>query len=361
MVDGVRFVWLRTPSYRRNGALRVVNMLAFAASTRWGRWRRLVSAPHVIVGSSPHPFAAFAAQRLAHSLSVPFVFEIRDFWPQSLIDLGNLSRLHPFILVLSAIERHLLARAAEIVTPLPCAREYLVRRGVDGERVHWVPNGVDGLPKLAPAPVGGSRPFTIVYAGAHGLANGLDVVLDAAAHLQRIGPDVPIVFRLVGDGSEKPRLETRAAAEGIANVRFAPPVPKRDVPAMLAEADACLLILKDSPVFRWGVSPNKLFDYMAAARPVIFAVNAPNNPVADAEAGLTVRAGDPIALSAAAIAMARSAPEEREAMGLRGRALVAAEYTQEHLALRFEAALEAALLRAAAGRDVAPRRAFRRP
>jgi glycosyltransferase involved in cell wall biosynthesis len=321
--EGVTFIWLKTPSYGARWTARVWNMIVFAARLLTAPVLKQQSSPDVVIGSTPHLFSALAAWMLARSRRVPFVLEVRDLWPESLVALGRVSRWHPFILLLRSIEIFVYRRAAAILTLLPASHDYFVANGVRRERIHWLPNGVDisSIAPVSPPPAG--RPFVVMYAGAHGLANGLDVILDAARDLRANSGAVE--FRLVGEGPDKPRLVRRAAAESLANLRFEPPCPKQLVHSVLAQADAFLMVLARSPLFRWGISPNKLFDYMAAARPVIFAVSTPYNPVAEAEAGLTVEAGDAGAIAAAITALAEMSPERRWDMGKKGRA-----YVEEH-------------------------------
>ncbi len=339
-VEGVPFLWLRTLPYRGNSLARVGNMLTF--TWRVLRWapRVLTAPPDVIVGSSPHPFAAWAASRLAAHFRVPFVLEVRDLWPQSLIELGNFAPWHPFILGLAALERHLYRRAARIITLLPGAVDHIRAKGGDPARVVWIPNGLDLTLVPPPQPPPEDGVFTVMYAGAHGRANGLDVALAAARELQRVAAP-PVRFVFVGDGPEKPALQAQARAWGLRNVRFEDPVPKREVYRRLQQADAFLMILRPSPVFRWGVSPNKLFDFMAMARPVLFCVQTPYNPVAEAGAGLSVPPGNAQALARALQQLAALSPRERWEMGLRGRRYVERAHAMPVLAARLEQTLQA--------------------
>jgi len=335
VVDGVRFLWLRTPPYEGNSAQRLWNMMVFARKVLGLRAADLSGPPDVILGSSPHLFAAWAAERLARRYRVPFVLEVRDLWPQSLVDLGSFSEGHPFIRWLEYIERGLYRRARHVITLLPGAKEHIAQKGGHPDRITWIPNGIDADSLPLPEPPTPKDAFELMYAGTHGLANGLQVVLEAAEKLQ----DRPVRFRLVGDGPDKPRLMAMAEEKGLKNVVFEPPVPKSQIPGLLREADAFLMVLRDSPVFRWGVSPNKLFDYMAAARPVIFSVNTPLNPVAVAGAGITVPAEDADALAEAALELSATSPEERWQMGLRGRKYVEENHNLNLLANKLELVL----------------------
>ncbi|MBE3576264.1 MAG: glycosyltransferase family 4 protein [Limnochordales bacterium] len=321
-VGGVRFLWLRTPPYAGNTVARVRNMLSFSHRVYRLVSPQLLGKPDVILGSSPHLFAALAAERLAARYAVPFVFEVRDLWPQSLIDLGGFNQHHPFIAMLEGIERHLYRRATRIITLLPGACDHMQRKGAARSKVDWIPNGIDLDLIPAPTPPRRTDTLTVMYAGSHGLANGLEVVLEAAYLLQQNGWAQRIRFRLIGDGPEKPSLVRKSQELRLTNVSFEDPVPKQDIYKVLAEADAFLMVLKTSPLFRWGISPNKLFDYMVSARPVLFCVDTPFNIVEEARAGLSVSPGNPSELAKAAVRIAEMSYEERWEMGMRGRMYV---------------------------------------
>jgi len=334
--DGVSFLWVRTPAYASNGVARFRNMLSYAWRTGIGGALDGLPDPDVIIGSSPHPFAALAALRRARAKRKPFILEVRDLWPQSLIDVAGVSERHPAVLLFSAIERLLYRQARTIVPLMPGAGEHIARVAGKACDVVCVQNSVDTslLPAATPIPQNGR--FTFMYAGAHGVANGLDVVLDAAARLEEQGMADRIRIRLVGEGPEKARLIERSKQMALRSVEFEAAVPKQDVYRRLAEADSFLMLLRDSPVFRFGISPNKLFDYLAVGRPVIFGIGTPFNPIAESRAGITVPPSDPDALAAAMLQMAGVDPAERQAMADRGRAYVLENHSFESLSRRIE-------------------------
>src|SRR5438105_1923451 len=282
--DSVSFLILRVPGYRGRIA-RFWNMLVFALMVWCGIGTRRMSKPDIVIGSSLTLFAALAAARLARRFGVPFVLEIRDLWPQTLIDMG-MSQYHPAVLGFGIIERYLYRNADKIITLLPNAAEYISSRGAGATEITWIPNGVDVslIPFLPHTP---HEVFTVVYAGSHGLSDSLDQVLDAAAILQKRTPG-RFCFRFIGDGPSKDGLRRRVQTDDIANVVFEDPVPKVEVFARLHEADAFIISMKKTDLYQYGISPNKLHDYMAAGRPTIVAGTVHNNPVADAAAGITV-------------------------------------------------------------------------
>lgn len=334
-VDGVEFVWLWASPYRGNDWRRAVNWLSFARSA--AGWRPAAGKPDVVIGSSPHLFAALAAARTAARYRVPFVLEVRDLWPESLLAAGGRKGLayHGF----AAIARSLYRRADRIVVLARGSAEHLVRMGVDGGKIAYVPNGVDtsAFGAVPRAPRAADAPFTLVYAGAHGPANGLDVVLDAA---ERLRDRRDVRFLLVGDGPAKHELQRSAEARRLANVEFRAPVPKSGMPALLAGADAGLMVLRDSPLFAFGVSPNKLFDYLGAGIPVV--CNVPGEVAAllrDARAGTQATDASAAALADAVLGLRASGSDHRAAMGRAGQDWVAREHARPVLARRLDAML----------------------
>lgn len=336
---GIRFVWIRTPSYSGNSPRRFWNMIAFArafprVARKFGGGR-----PDVVMGSSPHLFAPFAAERWARREGIPFVLEVRDLWPQSLVDIGNISQSHPVIRVMAWMERELYRRSNGIACLLPGAAEYIEARGAPKNSVVWLPNGIEDDLLREPLSPTLKQEFVITYAGAHGTANGLDTVLDAAALLQRSSGQPKVKFVLIGDGPEKKRLMERAARNKLNNVEFKDSVPKHLIHGELAKADAFLMILKSSPVFQHGISPNKLFDYFGAARPVLFGVNTAYNPVAEAGAGFTFDPSEPSTLAKAVLELVTLPADTRALMSKAGRRYVERYHLYSEIAKKLDALL----------------------
>lgn len=345
-IANVPFLWLRTPEYKGNGGGRMLNMLAYTWQAILKRTTRALPRPDVVIGSSVHPFAAVAGVLLARRFKVPFVFEVRDLWPQTLVDMGRLREDALLTWILRKLETWLYRRATRIVVLLPRAWEYITPLGIAAERIVWIPNGVElSMFPRSDVPVrGSSEPFTLMYFGAHGQANGLDNVLQAMKLVQDRVNGQHIALRMIGDGPLKPALMKQAQQLGLTNVSHEPPVPKSQIPALAAEADAFVIPVPDLPkLYRYGISPNKLFDYLAAARPIIMASNAANNPVNDAQAGLSVGAGKPDELAEAILKMAALPIEERQRMGRAGRGYVEKNHGFHQLAGRLAQVLDDAI------------------
>lgn len=336
--DEVPFIFVNVPAYRGNSPARLLNMLSFFRQIQHSSYFKRMDFPDVVIGSSPHPFAAWAAQRMAARWGVPFIFEVRDLWPQSLIDLGRISPKHPAVRLLAQLEKYLYNHADKIITLLPGAHEYIKSIGIDAGKVIWIPNGIDfSLYNQLLLELEHDK-FTVMYAGAHGLANGLETIINCAEILDNDYGN-KIVFRLMGDGPQKEDLKKMAAKKQLTNVQFDDPVPKQQIPGILSQADAFILLLLDSPVFQWGISPNKLYDYLCSRRPVIFGVNAFNNPVEEAGAGITVPPENPEALAKAVLELYHMIPADREQMGLNGRKYIEENHDFRKLAIRLEEVL----------------------
>lgn len=328
-INGVAVRWLYSDPYQTNDWRRIRNWLSFSRQLTRERWDD--APPDVVIGSSPHLFAAWAASRVSARRKVPFIFEVRDLWPESLLAGGR--GTGPGYRALGWLADRLYRKARKIVVLARGSADYLVSRGVPADRFCYVPNGVDISAFEAV-----SRPerssVTLIYAGAHGPMNGLDAVLGAARELQA---DRRIRFLLVGDGPSKAQLMATAARDGLTNVEFRPPVPKQQIPALFAEADAGLMVLKEAPLFAFGVSPNKLFDYMASALPVV--CNVPGDVagmVASAGAGVQAVDASAGALAAAVLTLAEHTSAERAGLGFRGRAWVSREHERGALARRLD-------------------------
>jgi len=279
----------------------------------------------LVWGTSPPIFQGVTAWALARLKRAPFLFEVRDLWPAFAIQVGVL-RNGLLIRASRWLERFLYRRADTVMVNSPGFIEHVKRRGA--RRVELVPNGAD--PRMFDPGDAGLEfrrlhdlegRFVALYAGAHGLSNDLGVLLEAAALLR---DDPQIVLALLGAGKEKQALIDRAEAEGLDNVRFLPPLSKAGMPAALAAADACIAILKPIPLYA-TVYPNKVFDYMAAGRPVLLAIDGVIREVVEqARAGVFVPPGDPQAM-AQTVRRLKDDPDVRAEMGARGRA-----YVEEH-------------------------------
>lgn len=333
--DADGFVTVPVTRYSSNGVSRILNWVSYSTAATLRGLR--VGHVDVVYGSSPHLLAALAAWVLSVLKRATFVLEVRDLWPKVLVDMNHLNESSAVFKVLTALEEFLYCRAGTIVIMAEGSRTELVARGVDPQKIEYIPNGADPTDFVPSAPREqlrrryGFDQVTAVYAGAHGPANGLDLLLDGAEQ----APHVDVV--LVGGGVLKEKLRAEAARRGLTNVRFFDPVPKNEIPDLLAAADIGLHVLADVELFRTAVSPNKVFDYMAAGLPTL--TNSPglvSELIVSAEAGMAV---PPDALGQGLIDMSALAADERIALGRAGTSWISAHQSRSAMAGRLAASL----------------------
>ena len=348
-VDGIEYDWIAAPRYQGNGLGRVRNIAVFLARV-WHRSAALVDEfrPDVVIASSTYPMDIWVARRIARRAGATLVFEVHDLWPLSPIELSGMSPRHPFALLCQKAENDAYRVADRVVSMLPKVAQHMVAHGLDLRKLHIVPNGIspDDWAR-EPAPLEAALAAHIAaqkaqgravvgYAGSHGLPNALDVLLDAAALMR----DEPVAFVLVGDGMEKARLAQRVAAEGLRNVALFAPIPKTQIPALLCEVDIAYIGWQRTPIYRFGIAPNKLMDYMMARCAVLHSVEAGNDPVAEAGCGVTVAPEDAPEVVRGLRELVAAGPDARRAMGERGRAFVLAHHSYPVLARRFVDAMQ---------------------
>jgi len=349
VVDGIAYRWLATPAYDGNGVGRAWNIAVFLARL-WVRAGALARQfrPDAVIASSTYPMDIWVVRRIARLARARLVFEVHDLWPLSPIEVSGMSPRHPFIRLCAKAESDAYRDADVVVSMLPKVGDYMASRGLDLRKLHIVPNGV--APEdwtLAPQPLRADVAAAIDrlraqgravlgYAGSMGLPNALDVLLDAAASLREHA--VGIV--LVGDGTERERLARRIAAEGLDHVQLLAPIPKAQVPSFLGAVDAAYIGWRRAPIYRFGIAPNKLMDYMMAGCAVVHGVEAGNDPVAESGCGVSVAPESAQAAADGIERLLKLPATTRRAMGERGRAFVQAHHTWPVLARRFVEALQ---------------------
>lgn len=340
-ISGVKFVWIRTkPHYEGNGLKRLLNMISYLISMM--RIYKQFEKPDTVIGSSVHLFAPVAAYLIGKKVNARFICEIRDLWPQTLVDMGAISAAHPLAIFFRLIEGFIYKKAHKIIALLPGAFQYITRFNVSKDKIVYIPNGVDIHKFDINREHAGQKPgilskefFNCTYAGAHGEANKLDNILDAARIIQNAGLD-EIRFNLIGDGPEKNNLKAYSNELGLKNVNFFDQIDKKYIPGILGNSDLLMFNLKNVDVFKYGISSNKLFDYLCASKPVIFACKCYNNIIEEAQAGVSVEPENPEALTDAIISVFRMNQEERMLMGKNGREYVEKYHSIEYLANQLE-------------------------
>jgi glycosyltransferase involved in cell wall biosynthesis len=343
-IDGIRYVWLRGPSYQGNGLGRVMNIFSFLMRLELEN-KRVVGAkpPDVVIASSTYTLDIAPARRIASKFRAKLIYEVHDLWPLSPMELGNMSRWHPFIMLVQWAENYACRRADRVVSLLPKAEPHLRQHGMLDGKFAYIPNGIDvdewqnnktPIPEehrkvLTSLKQTGS--FLIGYAGSHGVANALHTVVNAALLLR----DHPVFFVLVGQGPEKETFQRLVRERALKNILFLPPVPKWCIPSLLTSFDALYIGLARKPIYRFGVSPNKLIDYMMSGRPVLQGLDGGNDLVAASKCGISMAPEDAQALTDAALRMMSWTPSQRVEAGMRGRDYILRNHDYRTLACQF--------------------------
>jgi len=339
-VGQVQFLWVKTAPYWQNNFKRIWNMVSFFLRT----WRLpLREKPDVILGSSPHLLAPLSAWILAKHYRVPFVMEVRDLWPETLVRLGQ-PPPRMILKGLRLLERFLYRKTTLLISMVTDIQAYFASQKIKLPPLVYLPNPVDANRyRILPGAEGTNvltalkemkknGLFVFGYVGAHGPANDLETVIAAAASLK---PEEKIQIVLIGDGPSKQELEKKAAA--LPQVSFFSAIPRQEVPVMLSGMDALIFSVHPTLESTLG-SPNKLLDYMASGKPVLCAASLPGRPVEKAECGFPVAPQSPDQLCEAMRKMASLEEESLAKMGERGRTFV---FKQHDLGMLTDRLLEA--------------------
>lgn len=335
---------LPSRAYAGNGAQRALGMLEFARRV----WQMTTTfrAADVVIGSSPQPLAALAAMAKARRHRRPFVFEIRDLWPQTLVDLGSLDPSGPMARVLYRLERILIEKADGVVFIPPSSMDYFTEKGLRPRASLHVPNLADVGELESPSPAASpvlewiaqrrrSGALLFCYAGTLGRANDLDAVVEAFR--SRGTDDAALV--VCGDGPERERL--CALAQGDPRIFFAGQLSRKDALAVVEASDVAVFHLTAAPVFKYGLSPNKLMDYLARGKPILYAGPDVLSPVTGSGAHLSARPSDTASICEAIVRFLTMTNSQRELMGRCARQHVEHTFSTESLASDYLKFLEA--------------------
>jgi len=323
---------------------RILAQLSFGCLSPILGWKA-IGRPDVMIVESPPLFDAIAGRLLSCCKRCPFIFTVSDIWPESAVQLGML-RNRLLILLARWLEWSTYRQASLVWAVTEGIRNAIIKRGLPSEKVFLLTNGVDikefrPLPQAqARAELGWEDCFTALYAGTHGLAQGLTTILDAA-ELLRDHTNIHIV--LVGDGAAKADLLAQAQQRDLTNVTFLEPLPHNQMPLLLAAANVCLVPLRKLPLFE-GALPSKMYEAMACARPIVLGVEGEARRLAEKEAksALAVEPENPHALASAILHLYEH-PEDAQLLGQQGRAFVEMRFDRDQLVANLDARIMALL------------------
>jgi glycosyltransferase involved in cell wall biosynthesis len=340
-IDGIRYLWVPTCSYKpENYFGRARNIIQFVAKTWFGKLP--TKKADLVICSSHHPFAIFPARRLAKRFNARLVFEVRDLWPRSLIELGDISPCNPFIWMMQKAENYAYRNSDHVVSVLSSSKSYMIEHGMAPDKFSFIPNGVSipensGLPSL-PALYQrvlerkDKQAFWLGFAGRLNNAVALHHLVEAVSRLKNTN----VKLFILGDGEKKSSLEDLVRQKKLEHrVVFFDAVKKSQVATFLSYMDAVYLGLQRQSLFRFGISPTKLNDYMLAAKPVIYAIDAPDDPVAESGCGISCEAENAEEIAKAIDELSYMNNQELEVMGQRGQQWLIENRDYAMLAKRF--------------------------
>ncbi|HJV17822.1 MAG TPA: glycosyltransferase family 4 protein [Bacillales bacterium] len=344
ILDGIKYIWVRTPPYEGNGVKRIINMMVFLKAL-WQKADSLAKTiqPDAVIASSTYPLDIYPARKIAKKAGAKLLFEVHDLWPLSPMELGNMSPYHPFIMVMQKGENDAYRFADEVISLLPKADQHMIAHGMKPEKFHYLPNGIDQeqweeSSELIPAEhqsvidqLKNEGKFLIGYAGTHGIANALEYVIEAAEQLK----DEPVSFVMVGKGPEREQLVNEVKEKDLKNIHFLPVINKKAIPDFLSKMDALYIGWRRSSLYRFGVSPNKLLDYLMAAKPIIHGIEAGNDLVAESGAGISIPPEDPKRVAEAVKKMLSLPASELHQMGQNGKKFVTSTHDYKIIAKKF--------------------------
>lgn len=325
-VEGIRVVrtWL-LPLPNRKAYERMLNYGSFAVSAAWRGME--ISRPDVVIATSPQLLVGLSGWWISFWKRAPFVFEVRDLWPESLGAVGmggEYSFLHR---VLAKIAGFLYRKAARIVVVTPAFKEHLIQHWqLRGEKISIVENGVESSlfsPAAAREPLrselGLAGRFVVGYIGTMGMAHGLDTLIEAARTLQR--SESKISFLLVGEGADKERIKGAIRSRGLSNICLVDQQRREAIPAYICATDVCLVLLKKTDLFK-TVIPTKMLEFMSCARPVILGVDGQARQILEeARGGVAIEPENASALTDAIKTLAED-DSLRRALGANARAYI---------------------------------------
>ena len=341
-INGFKLVWVKMPEYATaHDKKRILNWFLFSHKIKQLP-TILKCAPDAIMYSSPSLVGYLGAKKLAKKCKAKLILDIRDIWPLTLIKIGNISPYHPFICLLSFIEKKAYLGSDVVVSNLKYAVKHMTSLGMNPNKFTWIPNGVDlnEVEKPEPLPqvyldLFPQNRFIVGYTGTFGLANDISTLIAAAALIQQ--KDSDISFVLIGSGREKEELKQGIQSLGLKNVTLLDPISKKQVQTALHHFDVLWVGAKKTDLYDFGVSPNKLFEYLFAQKPIIYSIESGDfKPILEHNCGVQTPAENPHALAEAILHLKQLPVSTRNQLGANGLNAAQTNYTYQNLTNKLE-------------------------
>lgn len=335
----IRVIWIKTFPYKDKFLQRGINMI----SNAWHAYhigKNLKGDPDIITGPSVPLFTALSAYFLSKKRRCVFCFEVRDIWPQALVDLGVLQKNSAITYFLSRLESFLYHKAKAIIVVLPFSYKHIEKYGISKDKVTWIPNGVN-LSRFSDIDIferfdhGEKIVTNVMYIGGFSTTHGIDAVIETAKIFNAKG-NTQVQFILIGTGKKKEEVLELGSKYDLKNIEFRDAIPKNKIPIVQNESDILVASVKDTAHYQFGINSNKIFDYLASGRPIIFAGKSPNNPIKEANAGITIPPENPEAMAEAIENFLSMSLLERRKLGENARRYAEKHYDTKVLAKKLE-------------------------
>jgi len=342
LIEGIRYIWIKTPTYKGNSTGRIFNMFYFVKKLQ--KYSKKIATeykPNVVIASSTYPLDIFPAKKISKKSKAKLIFEIHDLWPLSPMELGGYSKYHPFIMTMQYAENFAYKNVNAVISILPKTKQHTIEHGLPPQKWFHVPNGIvientEGQEKIPEnykkilEKLKSENKIIIGYAGGHAISNSLNTLVETAKILR---DNSKFVFVLVGNGTEKQNLIKQS--KGLPNIVFLDSIPKKQIPNLLSYTDYLFIGWQKSNLYRFGISPNKIFDYMLAEKPIIHAVTAGNDNVKEANAGISIKPENPKAIADAIIELNKMSDQDKINFGKNGKNYVIKNHDYKILSANF--------------------------
>jgi glycosyltransferase involved in cell wall biosynthesis len=338
--NGIPFVFVKTSPYRGNGLSRIKNMFSFFLNLLLiaKRFAKAYGKPDVILASSVHPLTLVAGIKIAKRFGVPCICEVRDLWPETLVAYGAIRETNLLAKILYKGEKWIYTKADKLIFTMEGGEDYIIEKGwdkasgghIDLDKVHHINNGVDLEAfdynkehfQIDDADLKDNESFKVIYVGSIRLVNNLGLLLDTAKILKERG-ESKIKFLIWGDGNELEALKQRVQQEGLTNVSFKGRVDKKYVPYITSCGQLNIVLGKSSPLYKYGGSLNKMFDYFASGKPTLFTFRLGYSLIEKYEVGMELDTNDPIKIADAIMHFSEMPESQHQKYSINARAAAA--------------------------------------
>ena len=334
IIDNVTFFLIKLKKHKSSSLkFRIFNMIIFFIKLISTKFDKYIEKPDVIIGSTISPLAALGALIISWRYRVPFIYEVRDLWPETLIEMNVIKRKSLISFLIDQLDIFLAKRSLKTICLMPGGTKYYMKKGISKDKLIWIPNGVEEDKKFIYEEKITSSKFKIIYLGSHGPSNALKTIIYAASYLKNKGINLNLFeIKLIGDGPLKDEMKNLTKLLKLSNIVFEDSVPKSQVQEKLKTADALVLTMNNIPkLYQYGISFNKIFDYLYSGRPILMTSCATNNYIEISKSGLISPAEDYKILGKNILKMMEYSNSQRNIMGLRGREYVLKNFLYKNL------------------------------